>query len=361
MPGSIPGANLRAAKPGDILVVYALGVGITTPAQTVGTPAAGAATVAQPVAVTIGGVALDPSDILYAGPVLHRPLPDQPASPRLRSARPRLPAEATCRSSSRILEEMKVSVLALLAAALPALADSHFQIRHKAPVDIPVGKGACDIRLRVDQDAEVTVRGDQVDIRSRSGQGARDDGSVCSAPMPTSEIRGFAFDVKDARGEIQLLAEPSSRNGFATVVQILDKAEGFGRYHFRLTWALSADPRTQGAGGFIRNNAETHQGKGSGEATLNQEAATPLGPVTIEIDLTGKILVAFRVNGGQPLLFTGTVVSHEQNRWKADTISAERSLHGPMEFTLDGRGNVNNVTLAATDGRDRLQLTWNRR
>jgi hypothetical protein len=256
---------------------------------------------------------------------------------------------------------MKVSVLALLAAALPALADSHFQIRHKAPVDVPIGKGVCDIRLRVDQDAEVTVRGDQVDVRSRSGQDARDDGSVCSGPMPTGDIRGFAFDVKDSRGEIQLVAEPSSRNGFATVVQIRDKADGFGRCHFRLTWSLSNDPRTQGAGGFLRNNAATYQGKGSGEATINREGGTSLGPVTIEIDLTGKILVAFRVNGGQPLLFSGTVISHEQNRWKADTISAERSLRGPMEFTVDGRGNVNTVTLAATDGRDHLQLTWNRR
>jgi hypothetical protein len=67
----------------------------------------------------------------------------------------------------RILEEMKISVLALLAAALPAFADSHFQIRHKVPADVPVGKGVCDIRLRVDRDAEVTVRGDQVDIRTQ--------------------------------------------------------------------------------------------------------------------------------------------------------------------------------------------------
>ena len=66
-PGSIPGANMRPAKPGDVLVVYTLGLGATTPAQTVGVPAAGAATVALPVTITIGGVPLSASDIQYAG------------------------------------------------------------------------------------------------------------------------------------------------------------------------------------------------------------------------------------------------------------------------------------------------------
>jgi uncharacterized protein (TIGR03437 family) len=56
-----------AAKAGDILVVYALGLGATNPAQTDGVPAAGAARVTLPVGVTIGGVALAVTDILYAG------------------------------------------------------------------------------------------------------------------------------------------------------------------------------------------------------------------------------------------------------------------------------------------------------
>ncbi len=66
-PGSIAGATLRPAKPGDILVVYALGFGSTIPAQVTGVPAAGAAQVAQSVGITIGGVPLAPADIQYAG------------------------------------------------------------------------------------------------------------------------------------------------------------------------------------------------------------------------------------------------------------------------------------------------------
>jgi uncharacterized protein (TIGR03437 family) len=65
--GSIPGANLRPAKAGDILVAFALGLGATDPAQVVGVPAAGAGAVTLPVSVTIGGVSLAAQDILYAG------------------------------------------------------------------------------------------------------------------------------------------------------------------------------------------------------------------------------------------------------------------------------------------------------
>ena len=65
--GSIPGANLRPAKAGDILVAFALGLGATDPAQVVGVPAAGAGAVTLPVSVTIGGVSLAAQDILYTG------------------------------------------------------------------------------------------------------------------------------------------------------------------------------------------------------------------------------------------------------------------------------------------------------
>jgi uncharacterized protein (TIGR03437 family) len=62
--GSIPGA--RPAAVGDILVIYALGLGATDPAQVVGAPASGIAS-AQSVSITIGGVPLGATDIFYAG------------------------------------------------------------------------------------------------------------------------------------------------------------------------------------------------------------------------------------------------------------------------------------------------------
>jgi hypothetical protein len=126
--------------------------------------------------------------------------------------------------------------------------------------DVPRGKGQCDIRLQVDDQVEVSVRGDDVSVRTVSGQDARDDGSECNAPLPPDDIRGFNFEVKDSRGEIRLVEEPSRRNGGRAVVRIRDSPGGFGRYHFRLSWDLLAaenreerrDDRRDDRGGDLR-------------------------------------------------------------------------------------------------------------
>ena len=46
----------------------------------------------------------------------------------------------------------------LSSTALPALADTRFQIRRMTRDDVPLGKGQCDIRLQVDNEVEVAVR-----------------------------------------------------------------------------------------------------------------------------------------------------------------------------------------------------------
>ena len=66
-PGSIPGANLRPAKAGDVLVIYALGLGATDPPQSLGVPAAGIGSVTGTANITIGGVPVAASDIFYVG------------------------------------------------------------------------------------------------------------------------------------------------------------------------------------------------------------------------------------------------------------------------------------------------------
>src|SRR6266508_594860 len=110
-----------------------------------------------------------------------------------------------------MLKAMRVprtgAALMLFFAALPVLADTRFQVRRMTRDDVPFGKGQCDIRLQVDNQVEVAVRGDMVSIRTLAGRDARNDGSECNAPMPR-DPQGFNFEVKDSRGDIRLLAEP---------------------------------------------------------------------------------------------------------------------------------------------------------
>ncbi|MEO7145402.1 MAG: choice-of-anchor V domain-containing protein [Bryobacteraceae bacterium] len=70
---AIPVANAsvvaggRAAKPGDIITLYGAGFGSTTPVVAAGALDPGISNVAAPVTVSIGGVTLASSDVLYAG------------------------------------------------------------------------------------------------------------------------------------------------------------------------------------------------------------------------------------------------------------------------------------------------------
>src|SRR5216684_3911130 len=115
-----------------------------------------------------------------------------------------------------MLKAMRLSALLVLCAAVPALADTRFQIRRMTRNDVPLGKGQCDIRLQVDNEVEVSVRLDQVFIRTISGRDA-----------------------------IRLLAEPSRRNNYTAIVRIRDSDSGEGRYHFRLSWQMTgSDYRT---------------------------------------------------------------------------------------------------------------------
>ena len=194
-----------------------------------------------------------------------------------------------------------------------------------------------------------------------SGRDARDDGSECNFPLPGNEVRGFRFEVIDKRGEIQLLQEPSRRNKFAAVVHIRDSAGGEGRYHFRLSWAArnyDFDRPPAGAG-FSWNNSATFKGKGRGQAVTNGKDEVLLRQVTMEIDRSGKAAIWFVPERGQTLAFTGQLLSNDGDRLKVDAMSEDRRLRGPMWITVDQKKQVKSILLEATDGQDRLRLTWN--
>jgi hypothetical protein len=260
----------------------------------------------------------------------------------------------------------KTAALLLLCAALPILADTKFHIRETARNDVPPGKGQCDIRLQVDDQVEVSVHGDAVSIRTIAGRNARDDGSECNAALPRAEVAGFRFEVKESRNEMRLLTPPNRANDFTAIVYIHDTDGGFGRYHFLLSWDKTAARDTGLAageqhGGFVRNNVTTYHGRGAGTAVYHDTDSRTLGDVNADVDLSGRIQVIFRINRGRPIEFDGMVVAREEGRIKADVTSEDGRLRGPMYLAVDAKQNVTNVTLDATDGRDRVQVTWDKR
>jgi hypothetical protein len=254
------------------------------------------------------------------------------------------------------------------AFCLPAIADTQFRARRMTRNDVPIGRGQCDIRLQVDNEVEVSVRGDNVVIHNIAGRDAYDDGNTeCNAPLPDYPPAHFNFEVKEQRGDIRLVEEPSRRNGFAAVVRIRDSSGGQGRYHFRLSWDMrAAEPRSDdrphpGPPGFAWNNTLDYRGVGRGIASLNGFEQR-LQDVNVTIDRGGHVIVRFRgERRGRDLSFTGLVVGREEGRLRADVASEDGRIRGPMQISVGDRENVNSITFQGGDGRDRMRLTWDRR
>ena len=251
---------------------------------------------------------------------------------------------------------------------MPGLADTQFQIRAMTRNDVPAGKGQCDIRLQVDNEAEVSVRGNMVFIHTIAGRDPRDDGSECNTPLPERDIAGFNFEVKDSRGEIRLVAGPSPRNRNTAVVYIHDTAGGEGRYHFRLSWAIGAggggdgrrDERRddRGAGPFRWDDEIMFRGEGRGSMFFGG-GEQRLFDANVSIDRRGSINVTFRMEGGRMATFNGNVTGRDGGRIRAD-VEGMRA-RGQMFLSVDDRRNINSITMEGGDGRDRVRLNWDRR
>ena len=265
----------------------------------------------------------------------------------------------------------RIGVILLTLAAVPAVADTSFRVRRMMRNDVPPGKGQCDIRLQVDQEAEITVRGDMVNIRTISGRDPRDDGSECNEPLPFNDVMGFNFEVKDSRGEIRLISEPSRRTGGAAIVRIRDSAGGEGRYHFRISWNMAGavpppgpPPRREPGrepGGFFWDDVIAFRGEGRGTVTFDRAPQRLFG-VNVDIDRGRRIVVVFRMEGGRTLQFSGTVVGRDEGRLRAEVVSDDRfRARGMMYLSVDGRRDVKSVTIDADNGRDRMHVAWDRR
>jgi hypothetical protein len=266
--------------------------------------------------------------------------------------------------------------IACLLLAAPVMADTQFRVRRMNRNDVPFGKGQCDIRLQVDGEVEVTLRGDSVVIHTISGRDAFDDGSECNEPVPERGWQGFGFEVKERRGDIRLVAEPSPRNGHVAVVRIRDSAGGMGRYHFRITWAIggAAPPRGMeprppqvmrpGGGGRTGwNDSLNFSGRGRGSYSRRGEGTRNIYEVSVTVDAREKVVAVFNTDGGPRLYFSGFLTNMQGNVLTADLVSGDqtRGLRGSAVITLSRRREVDTVSMEGVADRDRFRLEWSRR
>ena len=96
--------------------------------------------------------------------------------------------------------------------------------------------GSCRLKIRVDDRAQVQLRGDQIIVNTRSGKRSFDEGSVCTQPLPFGNVEDFRVVANEARGRITDVREPSRRNNFTGSVAIEDPQPGFATYDIVVSW-----------------------------------------------------------------------------------------------------------------------------
>jgi hypothetical protein len=130
-----------------------------------------------------------------------------------------------------------------LLTASAALGQSEIQIRARQQPgwDVRAREGRCEIRVWVDNRAEVRMRGDTIFVRTLEGSKGRDEGSSCSQPIPYNGVRGFQVHQVAGRNKVALAQEPSRANNYTAMIAINDPQGGGDNYAFEVTWQAEAD------------------------------------------------------------------------------------------------------------------------
>ena len=126
---------------------------------------------------------------------------------------------------------------AALLTAAPLAADRFTEFRARPTRDFNprAAEGWCAVRVWVDDEVNVFVRGSRVMVETVRGRRPYDAGTECSGPLPAGPME-FRFRGVDGRGDVDLVEEPSRRNGYRFWVRILDRRGGGEEHHFRIYW-----------------------------------------------------------------------------------------------------------------------------
>lgn len=158
-----------------------------------------------------------------------------------------------------------LAIVTVAAVALPAFAQRGEPFR--ATVRGSGDSGKCTIEVRVDDVAEVEVRGDTGYLRTLQGQPASWVRFVCNAPFP-ADMQEFKFKGIDGRGRVELRRDPRDNRG-AAVVYIVDTKGGSEGYTFDLEWKGGYLSGNRPRGSYSRGNDNNSGNRSSGSSGGN--------------------------------------------------------------------------------------------
>jgi len=174
--------------------------------------------------------------------------------------------------SNRKLCVVLAAATALSSSVAFGQVDIQIRARQMSGWDARAREGRCEIRVWVDNRAEVRMRGDTIFVRTVEGSRGRDEGSACSQPLPYNSVRGFEIRQTGGRTRVTLAQEPSRINNYTALIAIDDRQGGGDDYAFEVSWHAEADIATAPAPFFddvracqdvVRQRFQSQNGRGT--------------------------------------------------------------------------------------------------
>ncbi|MBX6363398.1 MAG: hypothetical protein IRZ00_05980 [Gemmatimonadetes bacterium] len=187
------------------------------------------------------------------------------------------------------------------------------------------GRPLFEWRGRVDREARIYVHGLDVETRYY-GRNERDRDRIrMQSPLPRQD--GWVrVSVRDGRGDVQVIQQPSARNGYTAIIRITDRSGGHDNYRLAAFWEPARGYADRGGwrdghgdwdrdGGWDRDGA-WDRGRGRGGAGVFHWSGRVDDDVQLRI--SGDRVAYFNIHGhgtrdvrssfsGQPLRFARDV------------------------------------------------------
>ena len=260
------------------------------------------------------------------------------------------------------------------------LSDNSFTPRQMSGYQEGRRDGKCTIRVRIDDEADVELRGNQVVVHVVKGAPGKDEGSECNSPLPRGGITNFQFRGVDGRGQVRLVQEPRNNNRWTAVVNIVDSKGGDEGYTFDLTWNYDGSGSTGGNdGGFFPGNSgrpgrpgrpgwsNNNQGSGNfqtenGNGTIRLgRQSTSLQRATAEFKNDGNFVITMysTSSSNNSAVILGTWQRNNNNSYSiqiTDGMNANVNASGTV--TVNGN-TVTQMNASGNSGSGRFNLQWN--
>ena len=276
-------------------------------------------------------------------------------------------------------------------------------MRHAPNWDPGARDGYCDVRVIVDNVAEVGLRGERVLVRTLQGAPARDAGTTCTAPLPRTGATNIRVRGMEGRGSAQLMEQPNQQNGYAAVIRIQDSQAGASEYRFRIDWHADRasyfgaqdydrdwDPSrwaNRGEGGQYQPDARRYEGgppqggrwdrgwrtdrgnrtaltaaaDGWGRIHADGRQADRISHVAVRTEVDGDAFITIDGERG-PIRLVGRVQSQDDRSMGVSLKDAmDRPAEGYVSLHFDGAGNLMNASIEGNWGNEHFVGSFNRR